>query len=82
MVAKSPQKKVLDLLCRCNEVGAETGFIKITLDDEDPVAAAFILSCEEVPTRREGLGLYTVTHLKIIVSYSHAIFAAKHILKM
>lgn len=31
------RKEIIDLLCRCNEIGTMGGFIKITLNDEDPV---------------------------------------------
>ena len=52
----------LGLLCGCNEIGTMRGFVEITLNDEDLDAGASvtasILSCEEVPTRKQELRSY------------------------
>lgn len=52
---------MLDLLCRCNEIGTMRGFIKITLNDEDLAAGssagASTFSSEEVAIRKQGFDL-------------------------
>lgn len=51
--ASANRAKMLDLLGRCNEVGAMRRFIKITLDDEDlvtgPSGAISFSRCEKAP---------------------------------